>query len=86
MPSWSHDSTRIAFERVWPDQIWVMKADGTNVWMLATGARTAWSPDGMKIALNDRTGTNSDIYVMNADWSGKIELTRHFSRLVAGRN
>ena len=35
----------------------------------------AWSPDGQKIAFGDRSGGNSEVFVMNADGRGLQNLT-----------
>jgi Tol biopolymer transport system component len=35
----------------------------------------AWSPDGRKIAFQGESGNDSDIYVVNGDGSGRVELT-----------
>jgi Tol biopolymer transport system component len=91
-PAWSHDGLRIAFERRLGRQqsgrcsgcgnalafeVWVMNADGTRARMLARdGAQPFRSPDGQKIAFERQ----SDVYVMNADWSGQHNLTRAAGR------
>lgn len=36
---------------------------------------TAWAPDGNRIAFASRSGATSDIYVMQADGSGRTRLT-----------
>jgi TolB protein len=41
---------------------------GDSVW-------TSWSPDGNKIAFSSTRDKNTDIYVMDADGSGEIQLT-----------
>ena len=61
------------------DEIYVMKADGTNQARLtddpAEDLMPAWSPGGSRIAFySDRNG-NSEIYVMNADGTGQTRLT-----------
>ena len=58
-----------------------MDPNGSNVVRLtydsAQDAQPAWSPDGTKIAfVSDRDG-NADIYVMNADGSGPVNITNH---------
>ena len=66
-----------------PQDISVLSPDGSELTRLATGINLApttasWSPDGTKIAyglqlLSD--ADSADIYVMNADGSGKTQLT-----------
>ena len=79
-PAWSPDGSRIAFDRNGAGQlggadIWVMKADGSGLQRLTSGtsfdAHPTWSPDGKKIAFY-RSG---QIYAMNADGSGIIQLS-----------
>lgn len=87
--SWSPDSTRIVFTSYPMRQpgplpsdgpnIYVMKADGSNITRLTSGAtptgNPTWSPDGSKIAFRSfRDGSTSNIYVMNADGSDQRKL------------
>src|SRR5436190_14993936 len=69
-PSWSPDSTRIAFQAyrssTW--QIWTIKADGTDLRAVTSGPyddrEPSWSPDGRRIAFSsDRSGTY-DVWVL----------------------
>jgi Tol biopolymer transport system component len=66
--------------------IYVMNADGSGgqtrlTRMIDTGAYASspsWSPDGGKIAFeSDRDGSDSEIYVMNADGSDVTQLTNN---------
>jgi Tol biopolymer transport system component len=81
-PSWSPDSTRIAFSRNY--EIWVVNADGTNqTKLLDSGQVPAWSPDGTEIAFirnptgNYKPALNPDghIWIMDADGTNQIDLT-----------
>ena len=62
-------------------QIVVANADGSNPRVLQGGYNPAWSPNGKKIAFSAGHGNSQytdsvDIYVMNADGSGTVNLTR----------
>jgi TolB protein len=84
--AWSPDGRRIAFAGA--DGIYVVDADGSNLRPAARNAARqysspAWSPDGQEISFlawrlvpagNNTAAT--DIYVMNADGSGKRNLTQ----------
>ena len=56
-----------------------MNPDGTDVQRLtfhaATDAAPEWSPDGKRIAFQSNRDGNDDIWVMNADGSGLVQLT-----------
>jgi TolB protein len=63
----------------------IMSSDGSNPTRLAgdrpllTEFFCDWSPDGTKIAYTERSRSDSalgDVYVMNADGSGKINLSK----------
>jgi TolB protein len=69
-------------------EIYVMNADGSGTRRLTHNVgydgEPAWSPDGRKIAFQSRRRVGSsggmgigEIYVMNADGSGKRNLTRN---------
>ena len=91
--SWSADGSKIAFtsERDGPfRQIYVMNANGSEPFNLSnvgdpsvgvySDEQAHWSPDGTKIAFARGGGTISgDVIVMNADGSGKVNLTNHSS-------
>jgi Tol biopolymer transport system component len=73
---------RIAFER--HRDIYTVRPDGSGVKRLTfTATATAegvdatpvWSPNGQKIAYSSRQAGSSDIWVMNADGSGKHRVT-----------
>jgi TolB protein len=70
-------------------EIYVMNADGSGTLRLTHNVgydgKPAWSPDGRKIAFQSSRravrgvvgGSKAEIYVMNADGSGKRNLTRN---------
>ena len=91
-PAWSPDGRRIAFvsERDGNAEIYVVNADRTGQRNLTRDpgyeGDPAWSPDGRKIAFASGSRScmsgpracvgNTEVYVMNADGSGKRRLTR----------
>ena len=88
-PVWSPDGTKIAFisNRDYLFSLYVMNADGSNARLVTDKVmdpgEPAWSPDGGKIAFSaGRRGTvgmdkpSVDIYVVNVDGSGLVQLTR----------
>lgn len=88
----SPDGTRLAFYSDLSGcyDVWVMDVDGGAPTRL-TGVETyercnshpRWSPDGSKIAFltsrNAREGRGWDVYVMNADGSGAVDVTANSS-------
>jgi Tol biopolymer transport system component len=84
-PRWSPNGDKIVFESPrgpnpdGPTDIYVVQVDGGGLAALtddsARDLSPAWSPDGTKIAFSsDRQGTRQ-IFVMNADGSGVIQVT-----------
>lgn len=81
-PAWSPDGKRIAFtsDRDGNTEIYIMNADGTDQTRVTNSPENEhhpqWSPDGKRIVfsrtLEDKT---SDLFVINVDGSGIIQLT-----------
>jgi len=80
-PAWAPDATQISFTSV--DDIWILNTATMQARQLTDGVSvqlSAWSPDGTRIAYDtffDCPGSDTcgDIYVMNADGSGLVNLT-----------
>jgi TolB protein len=93
IPSWSPDGRRIAFrssrDAMLPtgdSDIRLMNADGTAERSVTRahrggGARFAWSPDGRKLAFQG--GFGGDVYVVNADGSGRRNLSQLPARVTS---
>jgi len=80
-PAWSPDGSRIAYDN--ESNIVVFDPDGAGGGTLVRkGVQPAWSPDGSKIAYEVTVGptdSESDIFVMNADGSGPVNLTQQIT-------
>src|SRR6266542_533118 len=82
-PVWSPDGSRIAFASTRGGfffDIWVMNSDGSGAPVDLTNTpagsdvRPDWSPDGTKLTFYFGD-VGHDVYVMNADGSGRTNLT-----------
>jgi Tol biopolymer transport system component len=76
----SPDGARIVFVSGDPGGIFLMDSDGsdkTNLAPFGFGLQPSWSPDGHRIAFVrlNRDETLFDIWAMNADGSGAVQLT-----------
>ncbi len=74
-PSWSPDGNTIAF--VSSDGIiCTMDIEGKNVKELKAGNNPIWSPDGKKIAFITKEDLSNSIWVMNADGTGLMDVSK----------
>lgn len=66
-PNWSSDGTKIVFDA--DAGIFTVPATGGVAPQLvhANGSRASWSPDGTRILFSEFDGTQTSLYVMNAD-------------------
>jgi Tol biopolymer transport system component len=55
-PVWSPDGEQIAFMNGDRDDVYVVRADGTDLHHVARGGEPAWSPDGKRLAFSARDG------------------------------
>ena len=75
-PDWSPDGSQIAFHRPGETgELFVMNADGANIRSLGIGFYPDWSPDGNKILFHSKADGDWDIYVINVDGTGLVNLT-----------
>lgn len=75
----SPNKNKIAFE-VMGGNLYTMNNDGTNLIDLGKGHRPRWSSDSMRLIYmitedDGRNYTASDIYIVNADGTNKINIT-----------
>jgi Tol biopolymer transport system component len=89
-PAFSPDGKNISFVRVRSESaatgaLFVMDADGSDLrrvtpWSFDPGVKHAWHPGGARILLHDNAHPapheSSNLYVMNADGSGRRAITR----------
>jgi len=89
--SWSGDGAKVAFSYAadpekGPYEIWSVNADGSQLTRLTRhrgfSIAPAWSPDATKIVYASDGGQDHglDLYVMNADGSGKHRVTKDRNR------
>lgn len=82
MPDWSPDGEMLAYvNHDVNSDIYTMTFKGTNVKQITTDQfdeeSPDWSPDGTKIVFDSNRGGDWDIYVMNPDGSGQMNLSQH---------
>jgi Tol biopolymer transport system component len=81
-PRFSPDGTRICYMRYgdgYGPEVCVINANGSGHRVLASGELPVWSPDGNRIAYVASTadvGTNGTVWIMNADGSAPVQVTR----------
>jgi len=83
-PSFSPDGTKIVFSHDssahMGEEIWAMNADGSDQHPLTTASSTqddsdpSFSPDGQRIVFERFNGSDSNVFVMNADGSGQTPV------------
>lgn len=73
---WSPDGKRILYQG-FPDGLYVVGVDGSGQSEVSKGVMATWSADGAHIALMQalKESDKFDIYVMNADGTGRTRLT-----------
>ena len=79
-PTYSPDGKRIAFVKGWDDwQIYTMNPDGTDARQVTHDAGgheiQSWSPNGEKILYENLSNGHRDLFVINADGTGRQRLT-----------
>ncbi len=67
-------ATKIAF--VEGISIYSINANGSHLTKLTDGKNPAWSPDGEQIAFEFRSNKHVQIYRINGDGSGRVQLTQ----------
>lgn len=81
--AWSPSGEQILFEQ--GGAIWLVRPDGSGLFKLADTpvkrpftAQPVWSPNGKRIAFAaPGVGEETDIFIINADGSGLLNLTQH---------
>ena len=82
-PAWSPDCSQIVYGA--RSRLWIAGADGSNPTEITQrdggySHEPSWSPDGSQVAyarqVNQQTHWESHIWVVNADGTGKRQLTR----------
>jgi Tol biopolymer transport system component len=75
--SWSPDGRRLLFERPYPSQIHLLTLDDSAPAVIVPGAAAAWSPTGQQIAFHAGDYKAEEVYVVNADGSGRRNLSNN---------
>jgi TolB protein len=85
-PSWSPDSTRLAFSDYQGNRIEVVDAAASGLrTLIAQGSDPDWSPDGSRIAFVSNADGDLEIATAAADGTGRRQLT-HNTHPTTGRD
>ena len=84
-PAWSPSGKEIVYESdlfMLPGQLFAMHTDGSGRRQLTdpsvgASSRPSWSWDGKRIVFMASRDHHTDVWVMNADGSGQVQLTRN---------
>jgi TolB protein len=84
-PAWSPQGKAIVYESdlfMLPGQLFVMRTDGTGRRQLTdptvgASSRPSWSSDGKRIVFMASRDHHTDVWTMNADGTGQVQLTRN---------
>jgi len=86
-PTWNRDGTKIAFHSDFSsgltlDELWVCDADGSNAAKLSDATRgglgglgISWAHGSDVVAFTERVSSNNHVSIINADGTGKTQLT-----------
>ena len=80
-PAWSPDGQRLLFGT--SKGLEIVEADGSNrIQLVETGAtyHQVWSPDGQQVAFIAQLEGGVDLYLINADGTGLVNLTQDANR------
>ncbi len=91
-PAWSPDGTRLVFtspcsrsKETYPgSSLWIIGADGENMISLPTAPGggdfdAVWSPDGKRLAFTSMRDGHPQLYVINIDGSGLLNLSKRYA-------
>ena len=88
--AWAPNGTRVVFSKLQQElvdqaNVWATDISGNNQQVLTHEAGlqydSAWSPDGQRLVYVGGHGYGtSELYIMNADGSGRVQLTHNQTR------
>jgi Tol biopolymer transport system component len=78
-PAWSRDGVQIAYSSPTDEGLWLILADGSGSQLLThtPDYYSDWSPDGKQLVFDSWRDGDMEIYVMNADGSGQVNITNN---------